>query len=51
LQDLLGAPAADAEYKFESSAIDPWRGKGFELFACSFEAGIPDRLVRHFAAP
>ena len=47
LQDLLGAPAADAEYKFERGAIHPRGGKSFELFDGNFEPGMPGRFVRH----
>ena len=50
-QDLLGAPTADTEGKFERSAVHPREGKPFELLDGRFELGIPDRFVGQCGTP
>ena len=46
LQNLLSAPAADAENRFEQGAVDPGGGKGGEFGFGFVKPVIPGRFVR-----
>lgn len=47
LQNLLGAPTADAECQFERGAVDPRGGKCLKLPNSGFQPGIPYGFVWH----
>jgi hypothetical protein len=46
-QNLLSAPAADAEERFDSGAVDERAGEGFKGLDYSRDSAVPERFGGH----